>query len=107
MTCQSRPQGGFGSLAVHLLDERARHLGEGVTAALELRCADRSLARPAGALLAPRLRAAAGDEPTALRRGGACALRVQLRAHGLMHQVRLDLDRVDALVERDVLRLLA
>src|SRR3954453_1629304 len=100
---EGRTQNGFRGLAVDLLDERARHLREGVTAALELRRADRTLACAAGALLAPRLRAAAGDEATALRRGSACALRVQLRADGLVHEVRLDLHRVDALVERDVL----
>ena len=88
---ERRAQRGLRSLAVDLLDERARHLREGVAAARELRRADRALARAAGALLAPRLRAAAGDEPAALRRERARALRVQLGAHGLVHEVRLDL----------------
>src|SRR4029079_2533996 len=91
----------------HLLDERTRHLRKGVAAALELRRADRALACAAGALLAPRLRPTPGDEPAALRRDGARALRVQLGAHRLVHEVRLDLDGEDGLVERDVLRLLA
>src|SRR5262249_36511390 len=69
VTGQSRPEGGLRGLAVDLLAERARDLGEGVAAALELRRADRALARAAGALLTPRLDAAAGDEPAALRGG--------------------------------------
>ena len=46
---------GLGRLAVHLLDEGARRLGEGVAAAGELRGADGAGAGAAGALLAPRL----------------------------------------------------
>src|SRR5438067_8784153 len=76
MTRERRPKGGLGRLPVHLLDELARDLGEGVAAARELRRADRALAGAARALLAPRLRAAAGDEPAALRRCSAGALRV-------------------------------
>src|SRR5207245_2836698 len=91
----------------HLLDERARRLRERVAAALELRGADRALARAAGALLAPWLRATAGHEPAALRRGCPGTLRVQLGAHSLVHEVRLDLDREHRVVERHVLGLLA
>src|SRR5205085_8165283 len=47
------------------------------------------------------------DEPAALRRERPRAQRVQLRAHGLVHEVRLDLGGEDRLVERDVLRALA
>ena len=57
----------------------------------------------AGALLAPRLRAAAGDEAAALRAARARAVRVQLGAHGLVHEVRLHLGAEDGLLERDVL----
>src|SRR5207253_1490076 len=94
-------------LAVHLLDERPRHLREGVTARSELRRADRALAGAAGALLAPRLRAAARDHAAALRLCSTGAAEVRLRAHGLVHEVRLDLGGEDGLLERDVLRLLA
>jgi len=38
LTGQRRSKSGFGSLPVHLLDERARRLRERVTAARELRC---------------------------------------------------------------------
>src|SRR5207248_2020902 len=71
MTGQGGPKGCLGDLAVHLLLEAARHLRERVTAAFELRGADRALAGTAGALLAPRLRAAAGDHAPALRLRGA------------------------------------
>src|SRR6185295_421049 len=73
------------------------------TAAGELRRADRALACAAGALLAPRLRTTARDEPAALCRARALTLRVLLCAHGLVHEVRLDLGAEDRLVERDVL----
>ena len=80
---------------------------EGDAAAGELRRADRAGARAAGALLAPRLRAAARDEPARLRAARSGAVGVQLRAHGLVHEVRLDLGAEDRLLELDVLRLLA
>src|SRR5215218_4331532 len=102
MTSQSRPEGGLGRLAVHLLDEAARRLRERVAAALELRGADGAGAGAAGALLAPRLRAAAGDEPAALRRERACAQRVLLRAHRLVDEVRLHLRREHGILELDV-----
>ena len=69
--------------------------------------ADGAGAGAAGALLAPRLRAAAGDEAAALRRERAGALGVLLGAHRLVDEVRLDLAAEDRLVERDVLRLAA
>src|SRR5207237_6870446 len=49
------------------------------------------------------LRAAAGYEPAALRRAGALAVRVRFRAHGLVHEMWLQLDAEHRLVERDVL----
>jgi len=74
---------------------------------VNLRRADRACTCAAGALLAPRLRAAAGDEPTALRTARSRTLLVQLRAHGLVHEVLLDLGAEDGVVQRDVLGLLA
>src|SRR5262249_34467007 len=107
MRSERGAQRGLLRLPVHLLHERARGLRERVTAAGELRRADRALAGAAGALLAPRLRAAAGDEPAALRRGRSGTLRVLLGANRLVHEVRLHLGRKHGLVERDILRLLA
>src|SRR5215218_342091 len=107
MTSQSRPEGGLGRLAVHLLDEAARRLRERVAAALELRGADGAGTGAAGALLAPRLRAAPGDQPAALRRERAGALGVLLRADGLVHEVRLHVGAEHGLLERDVARALA
>src|SRR5204862_4843572 len=107
VTSQGRPKGGLGHLAVHLLHVGTGLLGERMAAALELRGADRALARAAGALLAPRLRAAAGDEAAALRRGGAGALRVQLGAHSLVHEMRPHLGGEDCVLECQVLGLLA
>src|SRR5207245_5399384 len=54
-------------LARHRLVVGARRGAEGLAAALPLRGADRSLARAAGALLLPRLPAAARDLAAALR----------------------------------------
>src|SRR5438874_4386148 len=99
MTSQSRPQSGFGDFLVDLLLEAAGHLREGVAAALELRRANRAGACAAGALLAPRLRAAAGDHPAALRLRRAGASGVRLRAHGLVDEVRLHLGGEDRLVQ--------
>src|SRR5205814_3469941 len=99
VTSQSGPKGCFGNLAIDLLLEAAGHLGEGVAAALELRRADRAGACAAGALLAPRLRAAAGDHPAALRLRRAGAAGVRLGAHGLVDEMRLHLGGEDRLVE--------
>src|SRR5581483_6226990 len=107
VVAERRPQRGAERLAVDLDGEVARAGREDHAAAGELRRADRALARAAGALLAPRLRAAARDEPAALRAARALPGRVQLRAHGLVHEVRLDLGAEDGLVERDVLLLRA
>ena len=94
---------GASGLLVHLDREVARRGREGDAAARELRRADRALAGTPGSLLAPRLRAAARDEAAALRGPRALPARVQLRAHGLVHEVRLDLGGEDGLVERDLL----
>ena len=56
------------------------------TATLELRCAGRALTCAAGALLAIRLLAAAGDLTTTLGRMGALPCRRQLRGHHLVHE---------------------
>ena len=60
-------------LAVDLDLEGAHRRREGDAAARPVRRAGRAGAGAAGALLAPRLRAAAGDEPAALRTAGAGA----------------------------------
>src|SRR5438477_12866745 len=99
MTSQSRPQGCFGDFLVDLLLEAAGHLREGVAAALELRRADRAGACAAGALLAPRLRAAAGDHPAALRLRRAGAAGVRLGVHGLVDEMGLHVGREDRLGE--------
>src|SRR5215471_16661194 len=96
-------QRGARSLLVDLDREVARRRRERDATARELRRADRALAGTPGSLLAPRLRAAAGDEPAALRRARALAARIQLGAHGLVHEVRPDLGCEDGLVERDLL----
>src|SRR5580765_8521379 len=83
--------------------EVARSRRKRDAAARELGRADRALARAAGALLAPRLRAPTGHEPAALRGTRALAVRVQLGAHGLVHEVRLDLRAEDGLLEGDLL----
>ena len=69
--------------------------GKATPPPVELRCADRPGAGAAGALLAPRLRAAAGDEAAGLGAARSGAARVQLRAHRLVDQVRLHLGAED------------
>ena len=80
---------GAAGLAVDLDLEAAHRRREGDAAARPVRGARRAGAGAAGALLAPRLRAAAGDEPAALGAARAGALGVQLGAHGLVHEMRL------------------
>src|SRR5438105_8971563 len=99
MVAQGRPKGGLHGFAIHLDTEVARRRGERDAAALELRGADRALTRTAGALLAPRLAAAARDEAAALRRARPLAVVVQLGAHGLVHEMRLQLGAEDGLLE--------
>src|SRR2546430_15304269 len=98
---------GAASLAVDLDLEAPRARWEGEAAARELRRADRARAGAAGALLAPRLGAAAGDEAATLRAARAGTARVQLRAHGLVHEVRLHLGAEDVRLEGHLLRGLA
>src|SRR5204862_2533751 len=93
--------------ACHLDLEAPHRRREGDAAAGPVRRAGRSCARAAGALLAPRLRAATGDEPTALRPARTGAAGIQLRAHDLVDQVGLHLGGEDLAVERDLLRRLA
>src|SRR5262249_53459231 len=76
---------GAPNLAVDLELEAAPDGRERDAAAGVVRRADRALARAARALLAPRLGAAARDEPTALRAARARTMRVQLGAHDLVH----------------------
>ena len=94
-------------LAIHLHLERAHPRREDDAAAFPLRRAGRALARAAGALLPPRLRAAAGNHATALRAARAGAALVQLRAHRLVDEVQFHVGGEDRLLQRDVLRLLA
>src|SRR6185436_5615103 len=99
-------ESGLALLAVDLAAEVAADR-EGDAAAGPVWRPRRAGARTPGALLAPGLRASAGDEPAALdavRGRPACVL---LRAHGLVHKVRLDVGAENALVERQVLGLLA
>ena len=65
MVRQRARECGAADLSVHLHLEIAHPGCEDDTATRELGRADRALARTAGALLAPRLGAAAGDEPAA------------------------------------------
>src|SRR5262249_50256028 len=65
--------------------------------------AARARAGAAGALLAPGLRASAGDEPAAFRGAGTAPARVQLCTHGLVDDVRLHVGREHRLFEGDVL----
>src|SRR5204863_9664422 len=107
--CVGRERGAkrrFPLLAVDLAPE-ARAYGEGDAAAGPVRGAGRAGARPPGALLAPRLRASARDEPAALDGARAGAVRAQFGAHGLVDEVRLDVGAEDARIERQVLRLVA
>jgi hypothetical protein len=90
-------------LAVDLDVEAAHARRERDAAAREVRGADRALAGPAGALLAPRLGTAARDEPTGLGATGARAMRVQLRTHDLVHDVPLELGAEHGCLERGAL----
>src|SRR5262245_2692823 len=90
-------------LLVHLEREVARRGRKCNAAARELRRADRALAGAPRALLAPWLRAAAGDEAAALRRACALPARVQLGPDRLVDEMRPDLGGEDGLVERDLL----
>src|SRR6185436_6486831 len=76
-------------------------------AARPVRRPGRARAGAAGALLAPRLGAAAGDEPSALRPPRTGALRVQLGAHGLVNEMGLHLDSEHLAVKRHLLGRLA
>src|SRR4029078_9441225 len=62
-----------------------------------------ALGRRARALLAPRLGTAAGDEPAGLGATGARTMRVQLRAHDLVHDVPLELGAEHGCLERGAL----
>src|SRR5205814_7690715 len=92
------------ALAVHLRREVAVVRRERHAAARPVRSAGRAGAGAAGALLAPRLRAAARDQAAALAAAGRRARVVQLGAHRLVDEVRLHLGAEDALLERDALR---
>src|SRR5262249_15368310 len=96
-------QRGAEGFLVHLEREVARSGREGDAAARELRRADRALAGAPCALLAPRLRAAAGDEAATLGRARSLPARVQLCPDSLVDEMRPDLGGEDSLVERDLL----
>src|SRR6266511_3257647 len=104
---ESRAQGCVTHLLVHLHLEVAHARREGDATARELRCARRARAGATSALLAPRLRAAAGDEPARLRAASAGAIRIQFGADRLVNEVRPHVGAEHALLERHVLRLLA
>src|SRR6185295_1301086 len=91
-------------LAVDLADEVAVVRRERHAAAGPVRRARPARAGPAGALLAPRLRAAARYEAAALAAARSRARLVLLRPNGLVDEVRLNLDGEHALFERDALR---
>src|SRR5439155_18459743 len=93
--------GGASDLAVDLRDEVPTAGRKRQAAAGPVRRADRAGASTAGALLAPRLRASARDEPSALAATGGRAGRVLLRAHGLVHELRLHVRAEDLRLKRD------
>src|SRR5438034_1181518 len=94
-----RPQRLAPHLARHRLVVGARRGAEGLAAALPLRGADRALARAAGALLLPRLPAAARDLAAALRVVRARAPIRQLAHHRLVQQRHADLHAEDVGLE--------
>src|SRR5262249_37184823 len=99
-------EGGLALLAVDLVAEARLH-GARHPAAAPVGAPRRTGAGPASTFLAPRLRAAAGDESPALDRAGRGPVGAELGAHCLVDEMRLHLGAEDALVERQVLRLLA
>src|SRR5438067_8859766 len=103
MSSQRAAERGAPRLPVHLDVEAARDRRERDAAARELRSADRAGAGTSRPLLAPRLGAAAGDEAAALRAARARAAGVELRAHRLVHEVRLHLGAEDLGLERHLL----
>src|SRR4051812_2523223 len=100
---QRAAQRGAVGLLVDLHVEAARRGRKHDATARELGGADGARAGTAGALLAPRLAAAARHHAAALGRAGAGALRVELGAHCLVDEVRLHLGAEDRLGERYVL----
>src|SRR4029453_8609634 len=99
-------EGRLAGLAIDL-DREVRARLERVATARPLRGARGAGPGATGALLAPRLPSAAGDEAAALERAGSGAVGVQLRAHRLVDEVRLDVGAEDRFLEGGVLGLLA
>ena len=99
--------GQLDDLAVHLLGVGTRMRSEDHAAARPMRCADGALTRTAGALLAPRLLAAATDLTAGEGVAGALAPRSALGSYDFMHDghVRLDVEHAGGKLE--VLDLLA
>src|SRR6185503_16017115 len=97
-------QRGAALLAVDLEGVVARRGPEDDAAAGEVRRADRALAGAAGALLAPRLRAAAADVAARLRRGRALPAGVELRADRLVDERAVEARAERRVVEVDGLR---
>jgi hypothetical protein len=100
----SEPRSACSDSAVDLDRVVARARAEDDAAAGPLRGADRALAGAAGALLAPRLRAAAADH--AARAGGvrAPAARGELGDHGLVHERAVERRAEHGVVELQLLR---
>ena len=91
-------------LAVDLEGVVARRGAEDRAAADPDRRARRAGAGAAGALLAPRLGAAAADVAARLRRVRAAPARGELRAHGLVHERAVERRAEGGVVELDLLR---
>src|SRR5919201_4160459 len=97
-------QRGAALLAVDLERVLARLGAEDDAAAGPDRRARRAGAGAPGALLTPRLRAAAGDQAAGLGGRGALAARVELRAHGLVDERAVEAGAEGDVVEGDLLR---
>ena len=102
---QRAAQRGAALLAVDLEGVVARVGAEDDAAAGPDRRARRAGAGAAGALLAPRLGAAAADVAARLGRRGALAAGVELRAHGLVDERAVEARAEGDVVELDRLRL--
>src|SRR4051794_11576986 len=96
-------QRGAALLAVDLEGVVARRRAEDGAAAGPDRVARRAGAGTAGALLAPRLGAAAADEAAGLGRVRALPARVELRADRLVHERTVEARAESGLVELDLL----
>src|SRR5262249_59325740 len=85
---EDRAERGAARLAVHLDLECPRGRRKRDAAAGPVRRPARARAGAAGALLAPGLRASAGDQPAAIPRAGTAPARAQLCSHALVPPVQ-------------------